>query len=221
MNMANDFWEILNCTDADEGAHICRAVCNESGNGSRKLATIRIEAAAWVKLENKLEDAVRGMMGAGRVNLRTSYRAGEITKFLRNKKSDGWNIDEEPFLSMTEFDLDSEDQSIGARQQLVRRVLDAIVVKLQEKSPTVLNAIDDLKQSSGYGVDAVLRTVLNSTIGGAGPQPNEAELVSAASEQEKQQAMQLVINQLYTLRDAQVKTETVSVLISKLQPMAG
>ena len=76
-----------------------------------------------------------------------------------------------------------------ASEQLIQRTLDAIDVKFRADLPTLVSSLNDLKFSVGYDLDAVLRTVLNSTIGGAGPQPLEAEVVDAADYQTKRNAV--------------------------------
>jgi hypothetical protein len=106
-------------------------------------------------------------------------------------------------------------------KELTQRTLEAINIKFCARSRVLANSLDELERSIPYGVDASLSSVLNCTIGGAGPQPLEAEVIAAADQASKKAALQLVINQLFKLRDEQVLTEKVSVVISKLQAIVS
>jgi hypothetical protein len=103
-------------------------------------------------------------------------------------------------------------------------VRDAIEIKLDPKSQDLFNVLRCLQESAGCGRDSVLRDLINSTTGGAyvrGTFPSEAEIVDGSTAGEKTAAISILERKLWDLRERQIQSEAVSVLISKLQIIAG
>jgi len=101
------------------------------------------------------------------------------------------------------------------------RIQSALQVKLDIDFPiskgNIRPNLDDLLRSANYGSDAVLLALLNCTVGGSGNQPLEAELVAAASPEEKKRALQELMNSLLKLQKAGVEQTLVGDALNKLQ----
>jgi hypothetical protein len=109
-----------------------------------------------------------------------------------------------------------------AIQSFEGRIKDALQVKLDPDVPTfdprmAEENLADLLRTAGQGVDPLLLTLLNCTVGGSGYQPLEAELVADASRQEKQAAICELENQLSRLQ----QTDVVTALTDKLRALAA
>ena len=105
-----------------------------------------------------------------------------------------------------------------------KRVIDAMSVKFRAGSPNLDANLKDLLLVAGSGKDAILRTVLNSAVGGAGPQPLESEIVEGADPESRLAGVGLVVDRLLRLREEAISPQQermVSVLISRLQVIAG
>ncbi len=102
--------------------------------------------------------------------------------------------------------------------KLEQCVWGAVQIKLAPESSGLLNAVLSLQVSTGYGRDAVLRDLINSTTGGPFAKratfATEAEIVDGSTAGEKSAALSILERKLWDLRDGQVESEAVSVLIS-------
>ena len=101
------------------------------------------------------------------------------------------------------------------------RIQDAIRIKFDPDFPTFSESVlehnlADLLRSADYGIDPVLSTLLNCTVGGAGSQPLEVGLIAAASLDEKRNALRELEKRLGGLLGAGIAPELVSRVVARL-----
>jgi len=103
------------------------------------------------------------------------------------------------------------------------RIETALQDKLDIDSPyfkeTIGRNLNGLLRGARNGTDAVLLELLNCTVGGAGNQPLEGELVAAATANEKRNALRKLANSLSELQKAGVEQKLVGDLADRLKPL--
>jgi len=105
------------------------------------------------------------------------------------------------------------------------RIQDALRIKFDPDLPTFSEGIlernlTDLLRCASYGIDPALSALLNCTVGGAGNQPLEVEVIAGATGDEKKIALRELEQQLIALQQADIKPELVSSVIAKLRSIA-
>ncbi len=111
-------------------------------------------------------------------------------------------------------------------QSFESRIKDALKVKLDPEAPTfdrrmAEENLADLLRGAEQGVDPLLLILLNCTVGGSGYQPLEAELVAAATPEEKKAALTELEGQLTQLGGTDIAPDLIFRLIARLQSITA